>query len=140
MRGICAGMERYEYGMRDVGDGSLVDWEVGGSPAGKPAVMCHGGPGSGCVPGWRRYFNPASYRVVLFDQRGCGRSTPHASDPAVELGANTTEHLISDIEQLREKLGIARWLVGGVVDIPDPAATGPRHVVARLDAHAAQPP
>ena len=113
MSALYPEIEPYEYGMLDVGDGNLVYWEVCGSPAGKPAVMFHGGPGSGCVPGWRRYFNPAAYRVVLFDQRGCGRSTPHASDPAVELGTNTTEHLISDIEQLREKLGIARWLVVG---------------------------
>ena len=106
-------IEPYDHEMLNVGDGNLVYWEVCGSPAGKPAVVFHGGPGSSCVPGWRRYFNPAAYRVVLFDQRGCGRSTPHASDPAVELAANTTEHLMSDIEQLREKLGIARWLVVG---------------------------
>jgi proline iminopeptidase len=106
-------LEPYDHGMLDVGDGNLVYWEVCGNPAGKPAVMFHGGPGSGCVPGWRRYFSPDAYRVVLFDQRGCGRSTPHASDPAVDLATNTTEHLIADIEQLRELLGIERWLVVG---------------------------
>ena len=106
-------IEPYDRGMLEVGDGNLVYWEVCGSLTGKPAVMFHGGPGSGCVPGWRRYFNPAAYRVVLFDQRGCGRSTPHASDPSVELAANTTEHLIADIERLRERLGIERWLVVG---------------------------
>jgi proline iminopeptidase len=105
--------EPYEQGMLDVGDGNLVYWEVCGSPAGKPAVMLHGGPGSGCAPYWRRYFNPATYRVLLFDQRGCGRSTPHASDPRVDLASNTTQHLIADIEQLREHLGIERWLVAG---------------------------
>jgi proline iminopeptidase len=99
--------------MLDTGDGNLIYWEVCGNPAGKPAVMFHGGPGSGCSPHWRRYFNPAAYRVVLFDQRGCGRSTPHASDPAVDLATNTTQHLIADIEQLRELLGIERWLVVG---------------------------
>ena len=99
--------------MLDVGEGNLVYWEVCGSPKGKPAVMLHGGPGSGCGPGWRRYFNPAEYRLVLFDQRGCGRSTPHASDAAVDLGANTTQHLTADIERLQEQLGIDRWLVVG---------------------------
>lgn len=103
----------YEHGMLDVGDGNLIFWEVCGSPAGKPAVVLHGGPGSGCTPGWRRYFDPAAYRIVLFDQRGCGRSTPHASDPAVDLATNTTQHLIGDIERLRQHLGIQRWLVLG---------------------------
>jgi proline iminopeptidase len=106
-------IEPYDTGMLDVSDGNLVYWEVCGDPAGKPAVVFHGGPGSGCVPSWRRYFDPASYRVVLFDQRGCGRSTPHASDPAVDLALNTTEHLITDIERLREHLAIDRWLVAG---------------------------
>ncbi len=106
-------VQPYEHGMLDVGDRNFVYWEICGNPAGKPAVMLHGGPGSGCVPGWRRYFNPAGYRVVLFDQRGCGRSKPHARDPAVDLAANTTEHLIGDIELLRARLGIERWLVVG---------------------------
>jgi proline iminopeptidase len=106
-------IEPYETGRLDAGDGNLVYWEVCGSPAGKPAVMLHGGPGSGCVPGWRRYFNPAAYRIVLFDQRGCGRSTPNAADPAVDLATNTTDHLIADIERLRSHLGIERWMVVG---------------------------
>jgi proline iminopeptidase len=105
--------EPYERGMIEVGDRNLVYWEVCGNPAGKPAVMFHGGPGSGCGPAWRRYFNPATYRIVLFDQRGCGRSTPHASDPAVDLATNDTQHLIADIERLRVQLGIERWLVVG---------------------------
>jgi proline iminopeptidase len=113
MSSLYPEIEPYDQGLLDVGGGNLVYWEVCGSPAGKPAVMFHGGPGSGCVPGWRRYFNPAAYRVVLFDQRGCGRSTPHASDPGVDLAANTTEHLIADIERIRKQLGIERWLVVG---------------------------
>lgn len=71
-------IEPHEHGMLDVGDGSHVYWEVCGNPAGKPAAVVHGGPGSGCSEGARRYFDPERYRVVLFDQRGCGRSTPHA--------------------------------------------------------------
>lgn len=72
-------IEPYDHGMLDVGDGHLVYWEVCGNPGGKPAVTLHGGPGTGCSTGLRRYFDPAKYRVVLFDQRGCGRSTPHAA-------------------------------------------------------------
>jgi proline iminopeptidase len=113
MNALYPEIEPYDQGMLDVGDGNSVYWEVCGNPAGKPAVMFHGGPGSGCVPGWRQYFDPAKYRVVLFDQRGCGRSTPHAGDPAVDLAANNTEHLIADIERLRGQLGIERWLVAG---------------------------
>ncbi|MEV4757350.1 prolyl aminopeptidase [Micromonospora sp. NPDC049559] len=106
-------IEPYDHGRLDVGDGNLVYWETCGNPDGKPAVVLHGGPGSGCTPGWRRYFDPAAYRVVLFDQRGCGRSTPHVSDPAVDLATNTTHHLVADVERLRERLGIERWLVFG---------------------------
>jgi proline iminopeptidase len=106
-------IEPYERGMLDAGAGHLVYWEVCGSPGGKPAIVVHGGPGSGCTPGWRRYFDPAAYRIVLFDQRGCGRSRPHASGPAVDLSSNTTGHLIEDVERLREYLGIERWLVFG---------------------------
>ncbi|MCL4543129.1 MAG: prolyl aminopeptidase [Chloroflexi bacterium] len=88
-------------------------WEVCGNPDGKPAVVLHGGLGSGCSPDVRRYFDPTVYRIVLFDQRGCGRSTPHASDPKVDLTCNTTDHLIEDIERLRKQLGIPRWLIFG---------------------------
>jgi proline iminopeptidase len=118
-QGVDATRERYpeiepfERGMLDVGDGHLVYWEVCGNPNGKPAVVLHGGPGSGCTPGFRRYFDPAAYWIVLFDQRECGRSEPHASDPAVDLSANTTHHLVTDIERLRQHLGIDRWLVWG---------------------------
>lgn len=113
MEALFPALEPLEDGMLDVGDSNLVYWEVSGSPTGKPAVMLHGGPGSGCSPHWRRYFDPTAFRIVLFDQRGCGRSTPHASDPSVGLQTNTTHHLISDIERLRERLGIERWMVVG---------------------------
>jgi proline iminopeptidase len=85
-------IEPYDQGQLDVGDGNLVYWETCGNPDGKPAVMVHGGPGQGCVPGMRQMFDPDRYRAVLFDQRGCGRSTPHASDPAADLRHNTTDH------------------------------------------------
>lgn len=103
-------VEPYAQGMLDVGDGHRVYWETCGNPRGKPAVVLHGGPGSGGTPGWRRFFNPSAYRIVLFDQRGCGRSTPSA---ATDLSANTTHHLLADIEALRRHLGIDRWLVFG---------------------------
>lgn len=103
----------YEHGMFDVGAGHQVYWEVCGNPKGKPALVLHGGPGSGCTPGWRRYFDPACYRIALFDQRGCGRSVPHASQPGIDLSTNTTQHLIADIEELRRHLGIERWLLLG---------------------------
>jgi proline iminopeptidase len=106
-------IEPFDQGMLDVGDGHLVYWEVSGSPTGKPALVLHGGPGSGCTPGFRRYFDPSAYRIVAFDQRGCGRSLPHASDPSADLSTNTTHHLVADIERLREHLRIERWLVWG---------------------------
>jgi proline iminopeptidase len=106
-------VEPYEHGMIDVGDGNLVYWETCGNPNGKPALVVHGGPGSGCSVGMRRAVDPERYRAVLFDQRGCGRSTPHASDPATDMAVNTTEHLLSDMERLREHLGIERWLLFG---------------------------
>ncbi|MEH1058597.1 prolyl aminopeptidase [Micromonospora sp. CPCC 206171] len=106
-------IEPYDHGMLDVGDGNVVYWEVCGNPDGKPALVVHGGPGSGCGTGVRRFFDPARYRIVLFDQRGCGRSTPHASDPATDLRHNTTHHLVADMERLREHLGVRRWLLHG---------------------------
>lgn len=114
MRELYPRIEPYAHGLLDVGDGQSLYWETCGDPAGKPAVVLHGGPGSGCIPGFRRYFDPAAYRIVLFDQRGAGRSLPHASDLAASLGPNTTHHLIADIETLREFLGISRWLVWGI--------------------------
>jgi proline iminopeptidase len=106
-------LEPYDAGMLDVGDGQRVYWEVSGNPDGKAAVALHGGPGSGLSPGRRRDFDPEAYRFVQFDQRGCGRSTPAVADLSTTLDTNTTEHLIGDIEQLREHLGINRWLVWG---------------------------
>ena len=106
-------IEPYDQGLLDVGDGNLVYWETCGNPDGKPAVMVHGGPGQGRVPNMRRMFDPERYRAVLFDQRGCGRSRPHASDPGTSLEHNTTDHLVADMERLREHLGIERWLVTG---------------------------
>ncbi len=105
--------EPTESGLLEVGDGQAIWWEVSGNPEGKPAVALHGGPGSGLSPGRRRWFDPTRYRLVQFDQRGCGRSTPHAADLATDLSANTTHHLIADIERLRKHLGIERWLVWG---------------------------
>jgi proline iminopeptidase len=113
MAGRYPEIEPYDSGMLAVGDGNQIYWECCGNPEGTPAVVLHGGPGSGCRPSMRRYFDPASYRIVLFDQRNCRRSTPLASDPAVSLAANTTPHLLTDIERLREHLGIERWLVFG---------------------------
>ncbi|HEX6119226.1 MAG TPA: prolyl aminopeptidase [Dongiaceae bacterium] len=106
-------IQPYERGMLDVGDGHRVYWETCGNPAGKPALVLHGGPGSGCPPSWTEYFNPERYRIVLFDQRGAGRSTPHASQPNIDLSTNTTHDLLADIEKLRQHLGIERWLVLG---------------------------
>ena len=105
-------IEPHASGSLDTGDGNLVYWEECGNPSGKPVVFLHGGPGGGCSPSHRRLFDPAAYRIVLFDQRGCGRSTPHASETA-DLSLNTTWHLVADIERLRESLGISRWQVFG---------------------------
>lgn len=113
MRPLYPQIGPYEHGMLDVGDGDLVYWETCGNARGKPALVFHGGPGSGCSPWFRRLFDPSAYRVVLFDQRGCGRSTPHASSPDTQLATNTTWKLIDDAERLREQLGIERWLVLG---------------------------
>ncbi|MGD0082450.1 MAG: prolyl aminopeptidase [Acidimicrobiales bacterium] len=104
-------IEPYEHGMLDVGDGHRLYWETSGNPAGKPAVVLHGGPGSGCT-GQSRGFDPDAYRIVVFDQRGAGRSTPRV-DAASDLSTNTTPHLLGDIERLRVHLGIERWLVWG---------------------------
>ena len=105
--------EPYDHGRLDVGEDNLIYWETCGNPSAKPALFIHGGPGSGCTPYSRRFFDPGAYRIVLFDQRNCGRSRPHASDPATSLASNTTQHLIRDIESLRQRLGIDRWMVVG---------------------------
>lgn len=101
-------IEPYDHGLLNVGDGNQIYWETCGNPQSKPALVLHGGPGSGCSLRMRRYFNPAAYHIVLFDQRNCGRSTPHASEPTTDLAFNTTEHLLQDIEQLRQHLGLER--------------------------------
>jgi proline iminopeptidase len=106
-------IEPHDRGMLDVGEGHRLYWEVSGNPAGKPAVVLHGGPGSGSTPGMRRLFDPAAYRLVQFDQRNCGRSTPHASEAEVDLASNTTANLIDDCERIRAHLEIERWLVWG---------------------------
>ena len=105
-------IEPYEHGYLDVGDGQEIYWETCGNPSGKAAVVLHGGPGSGCSPGMRRGFDPEAYRIVVFDQRGCGRSRPRI-DALTDLSANTTPHLVDDIERLRGHLGIERWVVWG---------------------------
>ena len=101
-------IEPYESGLLDVGDGHELYWERCGTPGAKPVVFLHGGPGTGCSPDHRRQFDPQLYDILLFDQRGSGRSTPHAS-----LEANTTWHLVDDIERLRTRFGIDRWMVYG---------------------------
>jgi proline iminopeptidase len=105
-------IEPNDSGFLAVTDGQQLYWETCGNPEGKPALVLHGGPGSGCTPGHRRFFDPAKYRVVLFDQRGAGRSLPRV-DATTDLSANTTDHLLADIERLRAHLGIDRWLVFG---------------------------
>lgn len=101
------------HGMLEVGDGNRIRWETCGNPGGKPALVLHGGPGSGCTPWHRRLFDPGAYRIVLFDQRNCGGSTPNASEPEIDLARNTTQNLVDDIELLRGHLSIERWLVLG---------------------------
>lgn len=107
-------IEPYATGVLEVGDGQRLYWETVGAPSGTPALYLHGGPGSGAAAGARRSFDPAAYRAVVFDQRGCGRSRPCADHPDVDLTTNTTGHLIADIEALREHLDIERWVVAGV--------------------------
>lgn len=106
-------VEPYASGMLAVTDGHHLYWEMCGAPEGVAAVYLHGGPGGGCTPEARRNFDPRYYRAVLFDQRGCGRSRPLASDGDADLSTNTTAHLVGDIERLRKYLGIDRWVVVG---------------------------
>lgn len=101
-------IEPFDQQMLAVGDGHTVYMEQSGNPTGKPVIVLHGGPGGGSSPTMRRYFDPEIYRIILFDQRGCGLSTPHAS-----VEANTTWHLVEDIELIRRTLGITRWIVFG---------------------------
>lgn len=108
VRGLYADIEPYDRGTLDVDAPHRLYFEQSGNPNGKPVVFLHGGPGAGTNPKCRRFFDPKAYRIVLFDQRGCGKSTPHA-----ELAGNTTWDLVADIERLREHLGIERWQVFG---------------------------
>jgi proline iminopeptidase len=111
--GLYPSIEPYQHAWLPAGDGNRVYWETFGNPRGKPAVVLHGGPGSGCTPWHRRLFDPAAYRIVLLDQRGCGRSTPHASGSGADLASNTTQNLIADLESLRAHLQIDRWMLLG---------------------------
>ena len=119
-------IEPYERRVLDVGDGHALYVEECGNPAGVPVVVLHGGPGGGSSPMMRRFFDPRHYRIVLFDQRGCGRSRPHAS-----VEANTTGHLIGDIEAIRLALGIGRWILFG-------GSWGATLALAYAQAHPAQ--
>ena len=101
-------IEPFDAGMLALDGGHHMYWEVSGNPNGKPVVFLHGGPGAGASPAHRRFFDPKHYRIVIFDQRGAGRSTPLG-----ELKDNTTPHLVADMETLRTHLGIERWLVFG---------------------------
>ena len=101
-------IDPFDQRMLDVGEGHKIYLEQSGNPQGTPVVVFHGGPGGGSSPAMRRYFDPRAYRVILFDQRGCGRSRPHAS-----VENNTTWHLLRDIELIRDTLGIDDWFVFG---------------------------
>lgn len=107
-RGLYPEIEPRDMGFLDVGDGHRLYWELSGNPAGKPVVFLHGGPGGGSSPLHRRQFDPARYNILVFDQRGAGKSTPYAS-----LEANTTWHLVEDIEKLRAMVGVDKWMVFG---------------------------
>lgn len=108
-RTLYPAIEPYESGMLDVGDGHNLYWELCGNPEGKPVVFLHGGPGGGSSPDHRRQFNPDKYKILVFDQRGCGKSTPYAS-----LDSNTTWDLVDDLEKLRTEVAkVDKWQVFG---------------------------
>ena len=113
MLNVAPPLEPSEFGYLDAGDGHLVYWETVGCSGGLPAVWLHGGPGAPPSPRTRGNVDPSRYRLVIFDQRGCGRSRPLASQPGADLATNTTDHLVADIERLRAHLGIDRWVVIG---------------------------
>ncbi len=108
MRELYPEIEPRDTFFVDVGDGHVIYAEESGNPAGKPVVVLHGGPGAGSSPRQRRFFDPDAYRIVLLDQRGSGQSTPHAA-----VAKNTTWDLVRDIERIRTRLGIDRWMVFG---------------------------
>ena len=126
MRSLYPPIEPFASGHLDVGDGHRIYWERCGTPGAKPAVFLHGGPGGGFSPEHRRLVDPTRYDLLLFDQRGCGQSTPHAS-----LDANTTWHLVADIERLRAMMGVGQWLVFG-------GSWGSTLALAYAQAHRAQ--
>ena len=107
-RGLYPEIAARASGRLPVGGGHELYFEECGRPDGVPAVVLHGGPGGGCSPAMRRFFDPKAWRVILFDQRGCGRSTPHSS-----LSSNTTWDLVDDLERLRERLGVDKWVLFG---------------------------
>ncbi len=113
MLGLFTPIEPYETGMLAVDDGQRLYLEMSGNPTGLTVVNLHGGPGSGCTPSGRRLFDPARYRIVQFDQRGAGRSTPRV-DATADLSTNTTAHLVADLELLRGHLGVDQWVLRGV--------------------------
>ena len=108
LRSLYPRIDPYRTQMLRVSERHEIYVEECGNPDGKPVIFIHGGPGGGCAPDYRRLFDPVAYRIVLFDQRGCGRSKPHA-----ELIDNTTWHLVADMEAIRDNLGIDRWQVFG---------------------------
>ena len=108
MRQLYPPLEPYDHGYLQVSDLHTIHYDQSGNPNGKPVVVLHGGPGGGAAPVYRQYFNPEKWRIIMFDQRGCGKSTPYA-----ELTENTTWDLVADIEKLRNKLGIEQWFVFG---------------------------
>jgi proline iminopeptidase len=108
-----AAPEPYATGLLETGDGNRIYWETVGNPDGVPVLIVHGGPGYGCTVRMRRPFDLQRHRVILFDQRNCGRSLPHASDPSADMSRNTTQHLLHDMERLRGHLGVEKWMLFG---------------------------
>lgn len=108
LRALYPPIDPFETGMLDVGDGHIIYWERAGTRGAKPVVFLHGGPGGGIYETHRQLFDPDRYDILLFDQRGCGKSVPHA-----KLEANTTWHLVEDIERLRALMGVDKWMVFG---------------------------
>jgi proline iminopeptidase len=106
-------LQPYDHGWLATEDANRVYYELRGNPAGVPVLIVHGGPGAGSPTGTPKSFDPERHHVIMFDQRGCGRSTPHASDPTTSMALNTTEHLLGDMERLRVHLGVDRWVVFG---------------------------
>ncbi|MFF4592186.1 prolyl aminopeptidase [Amycolatopsis sp. NPDC001319] len=121
-------IEPYAHGLLDVGDGNRIYWETSGNPDGKPVLCVHGGPGGGGARNSRKGFDPEKFRIILFDQRGCGESVPNIADPAVGLEHNTTHHLIADMERLREHLGVEKWMLYG-------GSWGPTLMLAYAERH-----